>query len=108
MDSPARDGDAASSAEYRAAYSPTDPDEPTFSILHGVANLTGMDEIELTPFPTVVNPDALNELFTRDSAESSYRSSVELESTNLECQFDYEGCRVSVFPEAVHIRLIDA
>lgn len=61
-------------------------------IVRAVADATGRDPLDLEPFATATDPDAIDSIFGRSSTASP--RSLKLR---------YEGCRVTVTPEAVRV-----
>lgn len=57
------------------------------TVMEGVSAATGIDPLDLPPLSEVVDPDALDSLFHRDSREQEPRSRVE---------FVFAGCEVGI------------
>lgn len=64
-------------------------------IVRAVADETERDPMELSPLGECIDPDAIHSLFTRSSGDESVR-----------LKLLYEGCRVTVEPDAVTVEHI--
>lgn len=94
--------DADSSAVY-ADYSIEDVDEPLLTIVEAVADVKGVDTLELQPLQSVINIDSLNTFMSEVSGDF-YRSSSDDSTREPLVTFEYEGCEVTV--KGRHVRVI--
>jgi hypothetical protein len=84
-----RDEASGNSDTDTTAYRATDDEQSSESVIEAVSEVTGTDPAEMDPLYDVVDPDALNELFS-PSADRDQQSPLDY------VQFHFEGCTVTV------------
>lgn len=78
-----------SSDTYHAEFSAEEPDDAADTVVAGVAAIEDEDPIELEPLGSVVDTDALGDIFHPASGSG----------TDVSVSFEYSGYRITVWPD---------
>ena len=85
-------------------YALSEGDMPVVAILEAVSRVTGIDVAELDPLSSVVDPDALNDLFADLPAPTDfYRSPGRPAPAGPSVSFEYQGLHVTVTADRVTV-----
>lgn len=85
-------------------YSPDEPNQPALTVVEAIAQVKDVDPVELEPLADVVDFDAVNALFGRNSIRGMIkRSANESTLSDMQVVFEYAGCVVSVYADRITI-----
>lgn len=98
------EGERIDGGERSFEYSPDEPNQPALTIIEAIAEVKGVDPVDLEPLADVVDFDAVNALFGRNSIRGMIkRSANESTLSDVQVVFEYAGCVVSVYADRITV-----
>lgn len=98
------DPEGANQPDNRRSFGYSAEEGPVMVVLEAISEVTDTPIEELEPISTVVDPDALADLFGGPSARNVlYRSSGRSGSPPIEVSFRYEGFEVTVDEDRIYL-----
>lgn len=98
------EGERIDGGERSFEYSPDEPNQPALTIVEAIAEVKGVDPVDLEPLADVVDFDAVNALFGRNSIRGMIkRSANESTLSDMQVVFEYAGCVVSVYADRITV-----
>jgi len=90
------DRDLSGTESVAQTYEISETESPSHAVVRAVSTYTDTDLLDLPPLHAVINSDTLDDAF----GSNTDRSSVEL-------SFNYNGCRITVTGDWIHVYEID-